>query len=346
MALIKCNVCGEMVNDTETVCPRCGAPMQAAQNEENQNEETPAEETAEFAEEGSATSHKKHSIIIAAIAAVVLLAVAAILIFKPFSQYKGFKKDRATGIYYQFYGDIHDTADMPKTGDLVGIVFSLRAGDSVLIPMMPNEMLMDSLYKGDLYAALRMMHVGDSATFIFDGPEFFENFMQTKEYPFGDDPLYADIKLYGVMPHDQFVKMQAQYEEMTKEAQNKELETITKYLEDNKLNIKPTEEGIYYKTIKKGSGEQPQNGQTVSVHYTGSFLDGTLFDSSIERGEPFQFTLGSGQVIPGWDIALSKMHVGEKAMVIIPSNLAYGPGNQYIPPYSPLHFEIELLSIQ
>lgn len=341
MALIKCNVCGEMVEDTETLCPKCGAPMQNAQNEENQNEETPAEECCD-----TSSCHKKRNIIIAAIAAVAVLAVAAILIFQPFSKYKGFKKDRATGIYYQFYGDIHDTADMPKTGDLVGIVFSLRAGDSVLIPMMPNEMLMDSMYKGDLYAALRMMHVGDSATFIFNGQEFFENFMQTKEYPFGDEPLYADVKLYGVMPHDQFVKMQAQYEEMMKEAQNKELESITKYLEENKLNIKPTEEGIYFKTMKPGKGDQPQKGQTVSVHYTGSFLDGTLFDSSIERGEPFMFTLGSGQVIPGWDIALSKMHVGEKAMVIIPSNLAYGAGNQYIPPYSPLHFEIELLSIQ
>ena len=121
-------------------------------------------------------SRKKLWIIIAAVLGI--LAIAALvfcLVSGKCSKYKGYKKDRATGIYYQFFGDIHDTAVMPKTGDLVGMLFSLRAGDSVLIPMSPNEMLMDSLYEGDIYAALRMMHVGDSASFILDGKEFFRD---------------------------------------------------------------------------------------------------------------------------------------------------------------------------
>ena len=98
---------------------------------------------------------------------------------------------------------------------------------------------------------------------------------------------------------------------------------------------------------KKGTGEMPQNSQMVKVHYTGKLLDGTVFDSSVERNEPFSFVLGAHQVIPGWEIALSKMHVGEKATVIIPSNLAYGErGNYGIPPFSTLVFDIELLGIE
>ena len=122
------------------------------------------------------------------------------------------KQDHATGIFYRFFGDIHHTAAMPKTGDLVGMMCSLRAGDTQLIPMSPTEMLMDSLYESDIYAALRMMHVGDSASFIFDGPEFFRHFMKDIVYPFGNDPLYFDVKLYGLIPAAQFQQMSSDYE--------------------------------------------------------------------------------------------------------------------------------------
>ncbi len=292
-------------------------------------------------------SRKKLWIIIAAVLGI--LAIAALvfcLVSGKCSKYKGYKKDRATGIYYQFFGDIHDTAVMPKTGDLVGMLFSLRAGDSVLIPMSPNEMLMDSLYEGDIYAALRMMHVGDSASFILDGKEFFKHFMQDTIYPFGDAPLYFDVKLYGQMPAAQFQQMRAEYESMLKEKQAAEADSIRAYIDKNKIKVQPTPEGIYIITTKKGTGAQPEPMQDVTVHYTGKFLDGKKFDSSVDRGEPFTFTLGARQVIPGWEVAVSKMHVGDKATVLIPSDYAYGErGNYGIPPFSPLVFDIELLSV-
>lgn len=291
-------------------------------------------------------SRKKLWIILAAVLGVLAVAALIYCLTGGCSKYKGYKKDRATGIYYQFFGDINDTAVMPKTGDLVGILFSLRAGDSVLIPMSPNEMLMDSLYEGDIYAALRMMHVGDSASFILDGKEFFKHFMQDTIYPFGNDPLYFDVKLYGQMPAAQFQQMRADYEKMMQEKQAAEADSIRAYIAKNKITVQPTPEGIYIVTKKKGTGAQPQPMQDVTVHYTGKFLNGEKFDSSVDRGEPFTFTLGARQVIPGWEVAVSKMHVGEKATVIIPSAFAYGErGNYGIPPYSPLVFDIELLSI-
>lgn len=277
--------------------------------------------------------------------ALIGLAIATVFALGACSKYKGFKKDKKSGIYYQFYGDIHDTAAQPATGDLVGILMQLRAGDSILIPMMPQEMLMDSLYKGDMFEALRMMHVNDSATFILDGKEFFEKMMNPgQEYEFGEDPLYLDVKLYGLMKKADFEKARAEFEAQMDERKVKEVEEIDNYLQANS-GLKQSPTGVYVKTVKKGNGPKVEPLQTVKVHYTGRFTDGTVFDSSVERGEPFVFTVGSGQVIPGWDATVSEMKVGDKVTVLIPSSLAYGEGTRGIPPYSPLVFDIELLEI-
>jgi len=99
--------------------------------------------------------------------------------------------------------------------------------------------------------------------------------------------------------------------------------------------------------LKTGTGTQAKAGQTVEVHYTGWLTDGTKFDSSVDRNDPFSFVLGTGQVIRGWDQGVATMRVGDKVRLTIPPELAYGsqgfPGA--IPPNSTLIFEVELLSV-
>jgi FKBP-type peptidyl-prolyl cis-trans isomerase FkpA len=99
--------------------------------------------------------------------------------------------------------------------------------------------------------------------------------------------------------------------------------------------------------LKSGQGRVPRKGETVTVHYTGWLTNGTKFDSSVDRNEPFSFVLGGGQVIAGWDEGVAQMNAGDKVKLTIPPELAYGqegyPGA--IPPDSTLIFEIELLSI-
>jgi peptidylprolyl isomerase len=110
-----------------------------------------------------------------------------------------------------------------------------------------------------------------------------------------------------------------------------------------------TASGLKYIDIKVGSGPTPQSGQTCSMHYTGWLTDGKKFDSSRDRGQPFPFKLGAGQVIKGWDEGVASMKVGGQRKLIIPPQLGYGAsgaGGGLIPPNAWLIFDVELLEVK
>jgi peptidylprolyl isomerase len=118
--------------------------------------------------------------------------------------------------------------------------------------------------------------------------------------------------------------------------------------EDSGGDASVTASGLQYIEIEKGDGPVPLPGEVVAVHYRGTLDDGTEFDNSYDRGQPFTFALGRGMVIPGWDEGIALMRVGGKAKLIIPPDLAYGErgAGNVIPPNATLTFEVELVSIQ
>jgi FKBP-type peptidyl-prolyl cis-trans isomerase len=144
---------------------------------------------------------------------------------------------------------------------------------------------------------------------------------------------------------EEFIK--AYFEKVQASSNGPAIEKEKKFLAENKTKtgIVETASGLQYEILQAGKGEIPGENVTVKVNYTGTLLDGTKFDSSLDRGEPFEFNT-SGGVIPGWIEAVKLMPVGSKWKIYVPSKLAYGSRDMgKIPPYSTLVFEIELLEI-
>ncbi|MCK9219701.1 MAG: FKBP-type peptidyl-prolyl cis-trans isomerase [Bacteroidales bacterium] len=164
-------------------------------------------------------------------------------------------------------------------------------------------------------------------------------------------PIVYEVEIVDVQTkaaHDKQVAEDKKKAEMKLETSKKqESELLKKYLKDKNITTKALPSGLIYVEKVKGTGAKAMAGKKVKVHYTGTLLNGTKFDSSRDRNEPFEFTLGQGQVIKGWDEGISLMNVGGKATLIIPSSIGYRErdmGN--IPPFSTLVFDVELLGVK
>ena len=179
------------------------------------------------------------------------------------------------------------------------------------------------------------MSVGDKARFVLPYN------LAYGENPYGLIPAYSNL-IFDVVMLDILSPEDANRSRVERAHQE-----FDKYLTDNKIKAKKLDSGLVYVCNRKGSGECAAAGQTITVHYTGKLMDGRVFDSSVERGEPISFVLGNGSVIKGWEEGVALMKKGEKATLIIPFDMAYGNRQTgIIPPYSNLVFDIEIIDIK
>jgi FKBP-type peptidyl-prolyl cis-trans isomerase len=266
------------------------------------------------------------------------------------SEFPGYKKT-ATGLYYKFYTDVDDTL-YPKVGDFVDVDMIYATEDTVMFDSrdLPKPMQMpmvESVHAGDIYEGMALMNIGDSATFICNADSVLTKLFRFRSIPPELDSvenIYFHVKMKDIMSKE---AMDAKRDAEMKKMESEELELRSAYLLENYPDAEPSESGLFFISEKKGTGSKPETGQKVKVHYTGMFLDGTKFDSSVDRGQPFEFTLGQQQVISGWDEGIAMMRKGGKAILVIPSDIAYGPsGRGSIPPFSTLVFEVELIDFE
>ena len=278
------------------------------------------------------------------------------------SEFDGFTKAE-NGLHYQFFTqDENGVKAVEGDGVTIKIIYALKrtnpAKDSVLFDSQLNSqdgtgtvryILPKSSFSGSLEDALTMMSKSDSAAFIISADSFFlKSNKMTALPPFAKpgDKLLLTIKMVEVKTKKELDENQKKQEAEIAAMSQNEKPILDQYLLENKITDAPMASGLIFIETQKGKGAHPKASDEVTVHYTGTLLDGTKFDSSIDRGQPATFPLS--QVIPGWTEAIQLMTKGSKAKLIIPSSLAYGPqgaGGQ-IPPYSTLIFEVELLDFK
>lgn len=276
--------------------------------------------------------------------------------------YKGFAITE-NDLYYKFHNQTN--GQMPQIGELMDLAIRCTVNDTIIIIRdTVNTLQMQApLFIGDIYEGMAMMHKGDSASFIVNIDSTFIKWFQQPRLPEefkSTDVMRFEVRLDDIYPESEYASRFAIKNNKMIEARIKKLksdhpeETITaarqldNYLKKNGITKAPTKSGLYYVMTKKGNGEKPKVGQKVKVHYTGKLLDGTVFDSSIERGDYFEFPLGVGQVIPGFDEGIQLMSKGEKCVLYIPYFLAYGDREigDIITPFSNLIFEVELIDFE
>lgn len=180
---------------------------------------------------------------------------------------------------------------------------------------------------------------GDSATFLLPGGD-----LQLPGMP-DTGMVEMNVKILRILSADEAQKM-----EQRADPDADEQLIIHRYLSHNKLNVQPDSNGLYFVNSTPGSGNTPAAGKNVTIRYTGSLLDGHVFDDSGRNGGPLSFTFGEeGQVIPGIQRALARMKPGSKAKIILPSPLAFGAEGSstgIVPPHTPVAYEIELISVE
>ena len=291
------------------------------------------------------------------LAALCLLLSVTFMSCGPKSPFPGYKATE-NGLYYKQI--VAGQGPQLQMGDYIKVRLAYYLGDSLLfttddLPEAAYDQVRESVFKGDLYEGFSMMHVGDSMSFMINSDSTFRKQFRAPILPDFVSPdvfLRWEVVVDEAYTQEEFTKIQEAIAQKQMEAaaakQQAADDEFQAYLEANGIKAQPTESGLVYVCTKKGKGPKPGYKQMVKVHYTGRLLNGTVFDSSVERGEPIEFQLGVGQVIPGWDEGIALMSKGEKGILYIPSKLAYGPrqAGELITPYSNLIFDVELVDFQ
>lgn len=310
---------------------------------------------------------------------LALAAIGTVVTFSACekSEHEGYEKAE-NGLFYKFYTQ-NEQGVKPKEGDMVKVVMLYKNDkDSVLFDTKDPKVnrngdatiefpLSKSSFKGSFEDALQMMAVGDSASFLVSADSVYLKTFMAKELPphvAKGSLLTFEVMLKKVTSKEEVEKernkMMEEQRVMMEMRKGEESKTLAKYIEDNKITVKPTESGLYFIETKKGNGKHPAKGDRVKVNYTLGLVDGKILETTVaenakaggifQEGRPYMpaeflvYSTKPGQaLIAGMNEGLSMMTKGSKAKLLIPSAIGYGEGGGAMPPYATLVFEVEMI---
>lgn len=245
-------------------------------------------------------------------------------------RYPGYSKSN-DGFHYKIHV-MGDGKEKPSTGYYVKFSGKMKRMNEEEISDIKDSVFRFSNAAGNPFETyLSLLVEGDSASFIVT------------------DSLKLELKVHRVQSQEKHAE-ELKYHAWKNDGEMNELKKLKQHLRKKKIDDSHLTDGIYMIPIKKGKGAMVEIGNTVVVHYRGAFLDSTVFDSTYEKKEPFEFKFGDDdQVIPGLELAICQMRKGEKVKIIIPSQLAFGESGSstgLVPPFTTVEYEIELVNLK
>jgi FKBP-type peptidyl-prolyl cis-trans isomerase FkpA len=265
-------------------------------------------------------------------------------------------KTAASGLKYTFTSE--HNGPKPHEGDYLTLNMIYKfENDSVLFDSRDARMpmryqLRKPPFAGAVEEGIMLMSPGDTALFLVSADSMFAKVFHRPmppEIKKGSKVIF-EIHLFKIQGA---ADAEAEIRKTLEDRFIAEKQSLDKYIEENRIKEKPTVNGLYIIVTEKKKGKLPVKGNKITVQYTGKFLNGEVFDALLPN-HPMIYTLGEGKMLAGWEEAFAQLHEGEKAVLIIPSELAYGEkgkrnaasGVYIVPPYTTLVYEVEVLSIK
>ncbi len=297
----------------------------------------------------SAFSIAKNNTMKAAIAIPVLIILIAAACNR--SPYPGYSESKS-GFHYKLL-KIGESEIKPAPGDYITADISYSTmEDSVFFHGRRKFQISEPEYKGAIDECFAMLAEGDKAKFIISADKFFNITLNSSLPSFIDSGsnMKIGVNMLEVQKQAEYQKEKEAFLKWIEDFGEYEQIVLRQYLEKNKIDVEPTNTGLVFIPIRTGEGEIVTEGDTITVHYEGKFLNGKFFDSTKKRAQPFEFVYGQEwQVIEGLEEAFGMMREGGKALVILPSDIAFGQEGSstgIIPPFTSLIYEIELMDIR
>ena len=238
-------------------------------------------------------------------------------------------------------------------GDFVTTNISYSTmNDSLFFTGVREMWVSKSDFSGSIGKCFTLMCKNDSAQFIISAIDFYEKTLgyAVPDFLLPEGLMKVSVNLLEILTTDEYAHEKEAFKHWIEDLGEYEKVILKRYISEERIDIEPTADGVYYIKQQAGTGEIVTVGDTISIHYEGFFLNGKFFDSTRQRDEPLQFVYGQQwQVIPGIDKAIGYMRKHEKGLVIIPSEMAFGAdGSVYniVPPFTSVVFEIELLDVK